>query len=264
LVFDKKQIIVTNIFCKVDEAKASEGLRLGVERKLRLRCKAAIFNLINTLIYWKSMFNVKMACRLLHRHGYRVCESEFDEALRHTLFVSHVKQELKSYRDMVVQTCAFLRLNVDKSLLEDMVNSYKTRDRLELYSDVAFALKRLKGMGLKISVVTSTPKFLFENAIVPIKKYVDVVVTSWEAKAVKPEPKIFRKALERLQVKPEDVVVIGDSERLDIQPARKLGMTTVLVDRRGKIRQHSADFKVRNLMQVVRLFHDEAAFELQR
>jgi putative hydrolase of the HAD superfamily len=160
---------------------------------------------------------------------------------------------------MVVRICAFLRLNADKSLLEDMVNSYQTRDRLELYSDVAFALKRLKGMGLKIAVVTSTPRFLFENAIVPIKKYVDVVVTSWEAKAVKPEPKIFRKALERLQVKPENVVVIGDSETLDIQPAKRLGMTTVLVDRRGKIRRHSADFKVRSLTHVVKLFHSEVA-----
>jgi hypothetical protein len=41
-------------------------------------------------------------------------------------------------------------------------------------------------------------------------------------------------------------------------------MTTVFVDRKGKTQQHSADFGVRNLMQVVKLFHDEATFELQR
>jgi putative hydrolase of the HAD superfamily len=151
--------------------------------------------------------------------------------------------------------CSYLQLNINRATLEKLAESYSRHDRLKLYSDVPLTLKKLKSRKIKIAIATSTPRFLFENAIVPIEDYVDVVITGWEAKASKPDIKIFQKALKELQTKPETAVVVGDNERLDILPAKKLGMTTVLVDRKGETKQHSAEFKIRSLTEIVKLFH---------
>jgi HAD superfamily hydrolase (TIGR01509 family) len=52
---------------------------------------------------------------------------------------------------------------------------------------------------------------------------VDTIVTSAEAGAAKPDPAIFRLALERLRVQPERALHVGD-EPLDEEGARAAGM----------------------------------------
>jgi putative hydrolase of the HAD superfamily len=56
----------------------------------------------------------------------------------------------------------------------------------------------------------------------------DVVVTYDDSKEKKPSLKPFNLALKKLRIKPEDVVVIGDSIERDIVPAKRLGAKTVL------------------------------------
>lgn len=58
------------------------------------------------------------------------------------------------------------------------------------------------------------------------------LVTPEEAKAWKPDPAIFLHALHVLNVRPEEVMMIGDDHPRDIEPAARLGMRTFWV-RRG-------------------------------
>ena len=46
----------------------------------------------------------------------------------------------------------------------------------------------------------------------------------------KPDPAIYLRACDLLETTPDRVAMVGDSPRLDIEPARALGMTTVLID----------------------------------
>jgi putative hydrolase of the HAD superfamily len=48
---------------------------------------------------------------------------------------------------------------------------------------------------------------------------------------VKPDPSIFRAALDRLGVAPENAAMVGDSPEDDVEGARALGMLGFLVDR---------------------------------
>jgi putative hydrolase of the HAD superfamily len=54
----------------------------------------------------------------------------------------------------------------------------------------------------------------------------------------KPDPRIFRLALERAGTKPAESVYVGDSPAFDIEPARGVGMFAVLLDRRGRHPDH--------------------------
>jgi putative hydrolase of the HAD superfamily len=55
----------------------------------------------------------------------------------------------------------------------------------------------------------------------------DVLVFSEEVGAAKPEPEIFRHALDQLGVEPVNAMFVGDRLETDVQGAANLGMTTV-------------------------------------
>lgn len=87
--------------------------------------------------------------------------------------------------------------------------------------DAVFALERL---GLRLAVVSNWDValhgYLEELALAD---HFATVVTSAEAGAPKPAPRIFELALERLHVRPERALHVGDSEA-DEEGARAAGM----------------------------------------
>jgi putative hydrolase of the HAD superfamily len=46
----------------------------------------------------------------------------------------------------------------------------------------------------------------------------------------KPDPRIFRMALERMGIEPEDAVYVGDVYEIDVVGARAAGMRAYLID----------------------------------
>src|SRR5260370_19556012 len=69
---------------------------------------------------------------------------------------------------------------------------------------------------------------LIEMEVAPFFSF---MVISGKEGVEKPDPAIFRLALERSGVAPEEAVFVGDHPRLDIEAASQLGMTGVLIDR---------------------------------
>jgi putative hydrolase of the HAD superfamily len=61
----------------------------------------------------------------------------------------------------------------------------------------------------------------------------DFCVTSAEVGAEKPFPPIFRAALERAAVEPANAYHVGDQYKADVQGAKAVGITPVLLDREG-------------------------------
>lgn len=60
------------------------------------------------------------------------------------------------------------------------------------------------------------------------------IISSEMANACKPNPAIFAKAMETANVRPGEVIHIGDSVTSDVEPALKLGITPIYLSRRGK------------------------------
>ncbi|MGB9928202.1 MAG: HAD family hydrolase [Methanosarcina sp.] len=99
---------------------------------------------------------------------------------------------------------------------------------LELYSGVKETLYNLKKLDLKFIIITDASRY---HALVRLKQVklldcFDFLVTSDMTGTKKPNPAHFLFALQKLGIKPEEVLVVGDSIRRDIIPARKLGMKT--------------------------------------
>ena len=104
-----------------------------------------------------------------------------------------------------------------------------------LFEDVPSVLDRLAGAGLVLGVVSNFEEWL-ERLLeeLGVLGRFEVRVISGAEGMEKPDPRIFRLALERAGVGPEHAVYVGDDPVMDIAPAAAVGMLPVLIDRRGR------------------------------
>ena len=73
----------------------------------------------------------------------------------------------------------------------------------------------------------------------------------------KPDPRIFEQGVKALGLRPEEVLVIGDSLRKDIQPAESLGCQVLWLKGKGWTAEEDAQFHpntIRSLGEVLSLF----------
>ncbi len=90
-----------------------------------------------------------------------------------------------------------------------------------------------------------------------LQDYLTHIVISDEIGVTKPRPEIFRIALERNGVRPEDAVMIGDSYSSDIQGARSAGIDQIWIrdERRHEARKsnETATFVLPRLADVMNI-----------
>jgi putative hydrolase of the HAD superfamily len=102
-----------------------------------------------------------------------------------------------------------------------------------LYDDVAPALEALRRDGHRLAVVSNCS---WQTAGVVeatgLDGLVDLVVLSFEVGLLKPDPAILRLALELLDADPARSALVDDLAS-NLDAARALGMTTLLMDRNG-------------------------------
>ncbi|KAA0110677.1 HAD family hydrolase [Mycolicibacterium sp. P1-5] len=96
------------------------------------------------------------------------------------------------------------------------------------YPDTVEVLSSLRPHGLRTGVVSNIA-FDIRPAFRAAGADADEFVLSFEVGAVKPDPRIFEIALQRLGVAAQDAVMVGDSEEND-GAARHLGCDFILVD----------------------------------
>jgi putative hydrolase of the HAD superfamily len=106
--------------------------------------------------------------------------------------------------------------------------------RFRAYPEVPAVLGRLRAAGARLAVVSNWDISLHDVLErTRLRALVDVVVISAELGAAKPDPAIFRAALERLGVTAREAIHVGDSVEHDVAGARAAGLEAILVARNG-------------------------------
>jgi putative hydrolase of the HAD superfamily len=115
----------------------------------------------------------------------------------------------------------------------EMTRAWEHAHHFDLFDDVPPTLDALRGRGLKIGLLSNTARDL-ELFVQHHGLAVDAVLTSRLHGKTKPHEGIFRRMLELLDVAPDEAAMVGDTIEDDIEGARAVGMTAVLVDREGR------------------------------
>ena len=100
-----------------------------------------------------------------------------------------------------------------------------------LFPDVIPTLHWLRDRGIRLAAVTnrgySGPRFHEEMRDLGLSDLFEATVISCDVEYMKPHPRIFHYALERMGVEAEETVMVGDSLRADVEGAKTLGMVAV-------------------------------------
>ena len=104
-----------------------------------------------------------------------------------------------------------------------------------LHPDAQPTLERLRRTDLTLGLISNFEEWL-ERLLeaLDVARFFDVTVISGIEGVEKPDPAIFRLALERAGVTAERSLYVGDNPTFDVEAARAVGMIPVLIDRRGR------------------------------
>jgi putative hydrolase of the HAD superfamily len=138
-------------------------------------------------------------------------------------------------KDLRRRCAAVVQESLGTSLpLADVEDALLAAVRFRAYPEVPAVLERLRAGGARLAVVSNWDVSLHDVLErTELRGRVDAVVISAEVGVAKPDPAIFRTALERLGAKASDAVHVGDSVEHDVAGARAAGLEAVFVARNG-------------------------------
>ncbi len=119
-----------------------------------------------------------------------------------------------------------------------------------LFPETLEVLQELRQTKKCIGIVSNWDSRLFGLCEgLEVQKHVDFILASAVFGAAKPNEKIFREALKKAGVRPEEAVHIGDSLEDDIRGAERIGIRPILIDRHSS---RSVEHSSLNHVTVIR------------
>jgi HAD superfamily hydrolase (TIGR01509 family) len=144
--------------------------------------------------------------------------------------------------------CKHLGRQPDAEVIKKIASIWQIAGKnLLLFPDVAPSIMKLKREGYKVGLLSNTDCFsteVFRNA--GHGQLFDAMVFSYEAGVLKPNSNIFRIVLNRLGVRPNEAMMVGDNINDDVIAASSLGMDAVLIKRRDTANFNPSHIETRN------------------
>ena len=154
---------------------------------------------------------------------------------------------------------------VDYKILSAGIISYRRAREAALvpYPHVYMTLMELLKRGLRLAVVSDAParEAWLRLSYLNFHHIFHTVVTFEDTGQRKPNPGPFRKALDLLNVRPEEALMIGDWAERDMIGASNIGMKTVFArygDTFGTVETH-ADYEIGDVKELLSILEKENA-----
>jgi HAD superfamily hydrolase (TIGR01549 family) len=123
-----------------------------------------------------------------------------------------------------------------------------------LFNNTLEVLKELRKRKIKLGIATSTPRHRLEKILdyYSLRELFDVSVGGDEVLTGKPDPSIYLKAFNQMNIDPKNGMIVGDTE-YDIIPAKKIGAIAVLVLHDNKQINEKPDYIIRELNEIIKI-----------
>jgi putative hydrolase of the HAD superfamily len=211
-----------------------------------VRFRAVFFDAGETLVHPDPSFP-ELFARIVTEQGYprepvaisdglTMVSDEFRRASReHALWTTSPERSRSFWLGVYDRFLEVLDLPRGDGLADILYAAFTDRANYAAFDDVRPALLSLRDAGLSLGVISNYEAWLEDlltdldlTPLLPIR-----VVSGIEG-VEKPDPAIFRTAIERADLTPEEVVYVGDVPDFDYDPPAELGMFPVLIDRRER------------------------------
>jgi 2-haloacid dehalogenase len=194
------------------------------------RVDALTFDCYGTLIDWEAGLSAAFA-PILAAHG--VAATGDDLLERYARYEAAAEAgPYRSYRDVLATGLRGVADELDFAPTSDEIAAFSgSVVDWPAFPDSAAALARLHGR-FRLGVITNCDDDLFAASARRLGTDFDWVVTAQQAGSYKPDEANFHLALERIALPRERIVHVAQSLYHDQVPAKRLGFTTVWINRR--------------------------------
>ncbi len=148
---------------------------------------------------------------------------------------------------------------IDHKILASAIVGYRRAREatLILYPHVTSTLMGLTRRGIKLAIVTDAPakQAWLRLCYLKLHHFFDTVVTPDETGAIKPSPIPFKLALQKLNVKAKETMMVGDWIERDLVGAMQVGIHTIYArygDHHGGDTT-SAEFTIDDFSQIIEI-----------
>ena len=146
-----------------------------------------------------------------------------------------------------------LDLPATDGLREQLYTGFTDLSNYGLFDDVSDALDDLAGAGVILGIVSNFEAWLDDLlGALGVRERFPVRVISGLEGMEKPDPRIYRLALERAHAPAHATAFVGDNPEFDVAPPAALGMFPVLIDRRERHPDH-AGTRITDLRELLAL-----------
>jgi putative hydrolase of the HAD superfamily len=211
-----------------------------------MKYKAVIFDLFGTLV---KNFTVQQHEGTLGQMA-AILTAPRKEFVRlwYGTFYMRCLGELKTPEENVEYVCRKLGITTQKDLVEKAatIRHTLTKDTMIPLPGAIDMLSSLNKQGIKVGLVSDcsseVPRIWPDT---PFSDIFDITVFSCTEGVKKPDPRIYKLAVDRLGVNPDDCLYIGDGSSNELTGAKAAGMHPVLIldPEEDFIETHRVDFE---------------------
>lgn len=213
--------------------------------------KAVLLDFYGTIVHENKLV-VDYICNQLQKTGNGSCHDEIKTYVNQSILEQYThchgtkyKKHRKLMLTLLKKTVKHFESTADPVELENQLYTFLTAP--PVYDD---SLKFLKQCPLPVIIVANIDTINLHKALKHIEYYPKDIATSEQAKAYKPNPKIFQYALDRLNLKPDQAIYVGDHIEYDIKGAKAAGIPTVWLNRFNKPLPPEIDHSISTLCDL--------------
>ncbi|MGB9823644.1 MAG: TIGR02253 family HAD-type hydrolase [Candidatus Hydrothermia bacterium] len=221
--------------------------------------KAVLFDLDNTLVDFMKMKEMAVigAVEAMIDAGLSMSR---EEAIRkiYEIYDREGIEDQKVFDKFLLEVYG----EIDYKILSAGIVGYRRAKEgaLVLYPKVVYTLMELLKLGKRLAVVSDAPKLQAWTRLVQtnLHHFFEVVVAYEDTYKRKPAPEPFLFAIQKLGVKSEETLMVGDWAERDILGAKTLGMITVFA-RYGNTfgTVHSgADYEINSVDEILKIIQE--------
>ncbi len=189
--------------------------------------KAVIFDLDNTLVDFMRVKRAAVAgaAEAMVDAGLKATKDEAIKRIFH-MYDREGIEDQRVFDKMLVNEYG----EIDYRILAAGVVGYRRakESNMVLYPYVRQTLVRLSKMNLKLGLVSDAPRMSVWTRLVSLglEVFFDAVVSTDDTGKKKPDPAPFLRVLQKLDIAPDQALMVGDWAERDILGAKALGMKT--------------------------------------
>jgi putative hydrolase of the HAD superfamily len=224
--------------------------------------KAVIFDLDNTLVDFMAMKRqaVDAAIRAMIDAGLNLSEDEAKARID-----SIYKERGIEFQSVFDELLYGQFKKVNYKILSAGIIAYRRAREAALvpYPHVTMTLMELLKRGFLLAVISDAPgrEAWLRLCYLNFHHIFHAVVTFDDTRLRKPNPGPFRRALDLLDVRPEEALMVGDWAERDMIGASNIGMKTVFArygDTFGTVETH-ADYEIGDMKDLIPIVEKENA-----